>query len=44
MTVDGNGRKLGMKELLAVGKAAGMNAKNCKVIGAEEIWEKDADA
>ena len=29
----------GMKELLAVGKAAGMNAKNCKVI-AEEIWEK----
>ena len=29
----------GMKELLAVGKAAGMNAKNCKMI-AEEIWEK----
>ena len=38
-TVDGNGRNPGMKELLAVGKAAGMNAKNCKVI-AEEIWEK----
>ena len=37
-TVDGNGRNPGMKELLAVGKAAGMNAKNCKVI-AEEIWE-----
>ena len=28
-----------MKELLAVGKAAGMSAKNCKVI-AEEIGEK----
>ena len=26
-------------KLLAVGKAAGMNAKNCKMI-AEEIWEK----
>ena len=38
-TVDGNGRNPGMKELLAVGKAAGMNAKNCKVI-AEEIREK----
>ena len=38
-TVDGNGRNPGMKELLAVGKAAGMNAKNCKMI-AEEIWEK----
>ena len=37
--VDGNGRNPGMKELLAVGKAAGMNAKNCKVI-AEEIREK----
>ena len=37
--VDGNGRNPGMKELLAVGKAAGMNAKNCKMI-AEEIWEK----
>ena len=38
-TVDGNGRNPGMKELLVVGKAAGMNAKNCKVI-AEEIGEK----
>ena len=38
-TVDGNGRNPGMKELLAVGKAAGMNAKNCKKI-VEEIWEK----
>ena len=38
-TVDGNGRNPGMKELLAVGKAAGMSAKNCKVI-AEEIGEK----
>ena len=38
-TVDGNGRNPGMKELLAVGKAAGMNAKNCKMI-AEEIREK----
>lgn len=38
-TVDGNGKNPGMKELLAVGKAAGMNVKNCRVI-AEEIQEK----
>ena len=35
-TVDGNGRDPGMKELLAVGKAAGLSAKRCREI-AEEI-------
>lgn len=39
MTVDGNGRNPGMKELLAVGKAAGMAQKTCRMI-AEEIREK----
>ena len=38
-TVDGNGRAPGMKELLAVGKAAGMTQKVCRQI-AEEIREK----
>lgn len=38
-TVDGNGRDPGMKELLAVGKAAGMTQKACRQI-AEEIREK----
>ncbi|MBQ6480147.1 MAG: type II toxin-antitoxin system HipA family toxin [Anaerolineaceae bacterium] len=35
-TVDGNGRDPGMKELLAVGKAAGLPTKRCRDI-AEEI-------
>ena len=35
-TVDGNGRNPGMKELLAVGKAAGLSAKRCRDI-ADEI-------
>lgn len=35
-TVNGNGRDPGMKELLAVGKAAGLSAKRCREI-AEEI-------
>ena len=35
-TVDGNGRDPGMKELLAVGMAAGLSAKRCRGI-AEEI-------
>ena len=35
-TVDGNGRDPGMKDLLAVGKAAGLSAKRCSNI-AEEI-------
>ena len=35
-TVDGNGRDPGIKELLAVGKAAGLSAKRCLDI-AEEI-------
>ena len=38
-TVDGNGRDPGRKELLAVGKAAGMSHNACKRI-AEEIYEK----
>lgn len=38
-TVDGNGRDPGMKELLAVGKAAGIQQKLCRQI-AEEIQEK----
>ena len=37
--VDGNGRDPGTKELLAVGKAAGMNQKHCRQI-AEEIQQK----
>ena len=37
--MDGNGRDPGMKELLAVGKAAGMQQKLCRQI-AEEIQEK----
>ena len=40
-TVDGNGRDPGMKELLAVGKAAGMQQKLCRLI-AEEIHGKTA--
>lgn len=36
-TVDGNGKNPGMKELLAVGKAAGMAPNKCRMI-AEEIW------
>ena len=35
-TVDGNGRDPGMKELLAVGKAAGLSVRRCRTI-AEEI-------
>ena len=38
-TVDGNGKDPGMKEVLAVGKAAGMMPKKCRVI-AEEIQER----
>ena len=38
-TVNGNGRNPGMKELLAVGKNAGMKQKTCKEI-AEDIKEK----
>ena len=38
-TVDGNGREPGMKELLAVGKAAGIWLKVCRQI-AEEIQDK----
>ncbi len=38
-TVDGNGRDPGMKELLAVGKAAGMAPARCRRI-AEEIYEQ----
>lgn len=38
-TVDGNGKDPGMKELLAVGKAAGIPLKTCKAI-AGEIQEK----
>jgi len=38
-TLDGNGKNPGMKELLAVSKAAGMSAKSCRAI-AEEIQEK----
>lgn len=38
-TVDGNGRDPGRKELLAVGKAAGMSHNACKGI-VEEIYEK----
>ena len=41
-TVDGNGRDPGMKELLAVGKAAGMTRSVCKAI-AEEIRERTAE-
>ena len=37
-TVDGNGRDPGMKELLAVGRAAGMPPKRCRAI-AEAIRE-----
>ena len=40
-TVDGNGRNPGMKELLAVGKAAGMAQNKCRMI-AEEIKENTA--
>ena len=38
-TVDANGRDPGMKELLAVGKKAGLSAKRCQEI-AEEIQAK----
>ena len=38
-TVDGNGKNPGMKELLAVGKAAGLAQSMCRKI-AEEIYEK----
>ncbi len=38
-TVDGNGRNPGLKELVAVGKKAGLRISVCKVI-AEEIREK----
>lgn len=38
-TVDGNGENPGMKELLAVGKAAGMARNTCRRI-AEEIRER----
>ena len=38
-TVDGNGKDPGMKELLAVGKAAGMSVKDCRRI-TEEIFQK----
>ncbi len=39
MTVDGNGRDPGLKELLAVGKAAGLTQKICRRT-AEDILEK----
>ena len=39
MTIDGNGKDPGMKEVLAVGKAAGMMPKKCRGI-AEEIQER----
>ncbi len=38
-TVNGNGHDPGMKELLAVGKNAGMKQKACKEI-AEDVREK----
>ena len=38
-TVDGNGKDPGLNEVLAVGKAAGMMQKKCRVI-AEEIQER----
>lgn len=38
-TVDGNGRNPAEKELLAVGKAAGLSQKLCKQI-ADEVYEK----
>lgn len=38
-TVDGNGKNPGMKELLAVGKAAGLAQSLCRKI-ADEIYEK----
>ncbi len=38
-TVDGNGRDPGMKELLAVGKKAGLSRNRCRII-AEEIREQ----
>ena len=38
-TVNGNGRDPGMKDVLAVGRVAGMPTKVCKQI-AEEIREK----
>ena len=38
-TVDGNGKDPGMKDVVAVGKAAGMMQKKCRVI-AEEIRER----
>ncbi|MDO4484936.1 MAG: type II toxin-antitoxin system HipA family toxin [Clostridia bacterium] len=41
-TVNGNGRNPGMQELLAVGKAAGLQQKVCKQI-AEEIREKTVE-
>lgn len=41
-TVDGNGRNPGIKELMAVGKKAGMVPKQCKLI-CEEIREKTAE-
>ena len=39
ITVDGNGRDPGMKELLAVGKAAGIGLKVCRQI-AEDVQDK----
>ncbi len=41
-TVDGNGQNPGMKELLAVGKEAGLRVNRCRQI-AEEIREKTRD-
>lgn len=41
-TVDGNGQNPGMKELLAVGKEAGLRLNRCRQI-AEEIREKTRD-
>lgn len=42
-TVDGNGKDPGMKELINVGKAAGISVKDCRSI-AEEIADKTRDA
>lgn len=42
-TVDGNGKDPGIKEVVAVGKAAGMMQKKCRII-AEEIFEQIQNA
>ena len=42
-TVDGNGKDPGIKEVVAVGKTAGMMQKKCRII-AEEIFEQIQNA